>query len=357
MATEWKYLPILKWKQGEQLALRNLTETQWSGVVPLLELQPIQASPDSASIRANLPAYLNDKVTSKLCKAVPPGWTVAIDTSSLSVGTVNQLLLLILTCTQLQRMLPDYTFVPVIHASQLESLNLLSISDKERLNSFPEIMLRIIIDQFEPFQVSPSVSKLTSYGIKKKNLHILIDQYSIVERDPNECFKNVKPYADNAIGTKCASVTIAGGAFPVNLMGRRGGLSTIPRVEWKTWCLFRKSGEYSTLRYSDYTVTNPAPLEVEIDPSKLNPSIAIRYAVTETWRLYKGSQFKKAPKNEYKTLCKFLVSDAHYSGENFSYGDRQYKLASETAKETNGTPSSWRKEATNHHIVLTASSL
>lgn len=357
MATDWKYLPILKWKQGEQLALRNLTAAQWKGLVPLLELQPILAAPDYASLKANLPTYLEDRVANKLCKAVPPGSAVAIDTSSLSVGTPSQLQLLIWTCHLLQGLLPSHMIVPVFHASKLEDFDALPNQHQKRLNAFPEIMLRIIIDQFKPSQVSSSVSELVSHGINKKNIHILIDQYSIVERDPNECFKNAKPYADNAIGTKCASVTIAGGAFPVNLMGRRSGLSTIPRVEWKTWCLFRKSGEYSTLRYSDYTVTNPAPLEAEIDPSKLNPSIAIRYAVTETWRLYKGSQFKKAPKNEYKNLCKLLVSDAHYSGENFSYGDSQYKLASETTKETNGTPSSWRKEATNHHIVLTASSL
>jgi hypothetical protein len=73
--------------------------------------------------------------------------------------------------------------------------------------------------------------------------------------------------------------------------------------------------------------------------------------------LYKGKGFKSGFEGEYKNLCKILVIDSHYSGEAFSYGDRQYKMASEAVKKTNGTPSSWRKEATNHHIALTISSL
>ncbi|MCW5651021.1 MAG: hypothetical protein KIS62_14845 [Ramlibacter sp.] len=43
MAETWKYIPILKWKQGERIALRNLTPLQWNEMTPLLELLPIIA--------------------------------------------------------------------------------------------------------------------------------------------------------------------------------------------------------------------------------------------------------------------------------------------------------------------------
>jgi hypothetical protein len=58
MAEHWKYLPILKWKQGERLALKNHTADQWEPIVPLIELQAIVASPDGDSLRAALPTYL-----------------------------------------------------------------------------------------------------------------------------------------------------------------------------------------------------------------------------------------------------------------------------------------------------------
>jgi hypothetical protein len=94
-----------------------------------------------------------------------------------------------------------------------------------------------------------------------------------------------------------------------------------------------------------------------MDATKMNPSIAIRYATNDSWKLYKGRGFKSGVPGEYRSLCKLLILDTKvYSGENFSYGDSQYKGAT-SSSEKNGNPSSWRKEATNHHIALTRSSL
>lgn len=58
MSSDWTYLPILKWKQGERRALRELTTKQWRGLVPLAELLAIDAAPDRTALRDALPAYL-----------------------------------------------------------------------------------------------------------------------------------------------------------------------------------------------------------------------------------------------------------------------------------------------------------
>lgn len=50
MTTQWKYLPILKWKQGERIALKNLSKGQWAEMVVLLELSPIVATPDGPGL-------------------------------------------------------------------------------------------------------------------------------------------------------------------------------------------------------------------------------------------------------------------------------------------------------------------
>lgn len=63
--TRWRYLPILKWKQGERGALKNTTPHR---LLPLLELPAIDAAPDRASLRAAMPAYL-----SKFVKQNRPG--------------------------------------------------------------------------------------------------------------------------------------------------------------------------------------------------------------------------------------------------------------------------------------------
>lgn len=349
----WNYMPILKWKQGEQIALRHLTEVQWKGVIPLLKLQPIDSAPDSVAIRNALPSYL-DNVIDQINKNIPENHPVFIDTEYVSLGYQKQLSLLLRICNYLQQKL-GHRIAPVIPSPLLESLATITTVRSAYLKSLDDVLVSCRTDQIALAQIAPAIVAMSAYGIKKQKVHLLIDQYSIVGSDHNHCFASVKPFLDSGIATGCASVTIGGGSFPINLMGLKQGLTDIPRVEWNVWLLLQKSGDYEGLRYADYTVTNPAP-QPDVDPTQVNPSVAIRYAADQFWRLFKAKGFKKGPPDQYRNLCKLLTSDTVYSGYNFSYGDGQYAKAA-TGKVGNGNPSSWRKDATNHHIALTASSL
>lgn len=353
MSNDWRYMPILKWKQGEQHALRHLTQEQWAGITPLLELQPIISAPDIASIKSALPPYLN-KVSEQIIKSIPEGRTIFIDTGYISPGLREQLPLLFIVCLYLDKKL-SHRVLPAIPTTHLELLDALSTAHKSYLENIDSVLLRTRIDQMELSQVIPSITTLSKLGVKKRSIHLLIDQFSIVDNNPHDCFATVEPYLEQGLMAGCASMTVGGGSFPINLMGFKQGVTDVPRIERKVFDLLLKTEKYPALRYSDYTVTNPAPLP-DIDSSKLNPSVAIRYATGSVWSVYKAKGFKKGPPNQYRNLCKLLVSDVIYSGEEFSYGDRQYKSAADD-RTGNGNPSSWRKEATSHHIVFTINSL
>lgn len=204
-------------------------------------------------------------------------------------------------------------------------------------------------------QVSPLVKLAVSGGISRSRLHLVVDQYSIVKEDPKGRFVAVRPYLDAALSTGCASTTLSGGSFPINLVGFKQGVTDIPHVEWQIWKQLRRHGEYEDVLYGDYAVTNPAPAP-EVDPREMNPSVAIRYAADGHWRLLKAGGFKKGKPNQYQSLCRVLTGDPVYSGAQFSYGDACYDKAA-AAKLGNGNPSSWRRDATNHHLVLIASRL
>lgn len=354
MSIEWRYMPILKWKQGEQLALRHLTLAQWDGITPLLELQPIDCAPDAISLKVALPSYLN-KIGEQIVKSIPDGRAVCIDTGYVSPGFQGQLSLLLSICHYLHKKLTHH-IVPVVPTMLLESLESLSITQKTYLKNLESMLLRARIDQMESSQVIPSVNTLPAFGVKKRSIHLMIDQFSIVDNIPGDCFATVEPYLEKGFLAGCASMTVGGGSFPVNLMGFKQGVTDVPRVEWKVWRHLQETQKYSNLRYADYAVSNPAPLP-DVDSSKMNPSVAIRYAADGFWRVYKAKGFKKGPPDQYRNLCKLLITDnTIYSGEDASYGDRQYKSAAD-GKVGNGNPSSWRKDATSHHIVLTNRSL
>lgn len=345
----WAYLPILKWKQGERIALRSLKPDQRENVVPLIELQPITAAPDRASLVAALPAYLQ-KIAAELSKALPEASWCGIDTRYVAAGYPRQVQLLNAICVQLSK-LTDLEILPVISSAlvQTEPDQLAKLAER-----FNEHILRIDTPSVAVAQVQPIVDCAREH-IPGSLLHVVVDQFSLVGKDPKVTTNIVKPYLDAAIASQCASVTLAGGSFPVNLIGFKQGFHDIVRVEWKVWSSIHKLADYADVRYSDYCVTHPAQAP-EMDPTQVNPSVAIRYAADGFWRLFKAGGFKKGAPNQYISLCKLLMTDAVYSGATYSFGDKCYADAA-ASKLGNGNPSSWRRDATNHHLVLTQRSL
>ncbi len=348
-ATQWRYLPILKWKQGERIALQRLTAGQWNNVTVLVEPQSISAAPEGGALRAALPVYLT-KMADQMSKAFPEGKPIAIDVRYVSPGYQKQARLLNAVCSWLQKQ-AKRKIIPVL----TESMVAFNPADLAVVKDFDEHILRIHTPGVDASQIDDLVAAVRSAGIRKNTLHLVVDQYAIVNEDPTARLAIMRAYLDTAMAAGCRSTTIAGGSFPLNLIGFKQGLHDIQRVEWRIWQQLRKNSKYSELRYSDYTVSNPAPAP-ELDPTTMNPSVAIRYAADGYWRLFKAGGFKKGKPNQYRSLCQLLLGDPVYSGAGFSDGDDCYDKAA-NAKLGNGNPSSWRRDATSHHLVLTGSAL
>jgi hypothetical protein len=353
MTTNWAYMPILKWKRGERAALSKLDTAQWEGIVPLLELGAIEAAPDTAALSAALPGYIA-RVADEIIKSIPADQAIAIDTQYVSTGFARQLDLLLAVLTRLAKAVPN-SIIPVIHAGQTDAVASLSATRLLAFQSFAEIMVRLDTDSFQASQVDPVLASVAKY-VKRKQLHLMLDQFALVDKQYGDCFTSLQPYLAAAAATSCASVTVAGGSFPVNLTGKKQGVTDLPRVEWKIWQRVQAVADYKRFRFADYTVSNPKPMDDQVDPTKVNPSIAIRYTSDDFWRLYKGAGFKGAPGGTLMSLSKLLTTDAIYGGQHYSFGDKKYmEYASGAAK--NGIPWTWRRDATNRHIVHTIKQL
>lgn len=353
MTSKWRYMPILKWKRGEQDALRYLDDAHWEGMLPLVELMPISAAPEAASLASALPDYCA-QVAAQLAKSIPENQPVAIDSIYVSTGFNRQIGLLLLICQHLQKYI-THPIIPVFRARWLDLLPALSATKMQQLKNFPELILRLRTDELEASQVTPSVKTIADM-VGHRNIHLIVDQFSLVDRQHGECMAALTPYLAAATSLTCASVTLAGGSFPINLTGKKQGVTDIARVEWKIWVQVTQDNAFSKLRYADYAVTNPVPMEEDLDPKKMNPSIAIRYASDDFWRLYKGRGFKKGPAGELRALCKLLVTDPIYGGKGYCYGDKQY-MAYSLGTDKNGIPWTWRRDATNRHLVHTIKKL
>lgn len=354
MEKYWKYLPILKWKKGEQFALKRLYEPQWDGLVPLLELEPMGSAPDAPSIRDVAPAYIKS-LAKQIESSIPEDRMIAIDTRYACSSYAKQANLLFFIFNMINKEVPHY-IIPTISASWVPLLATLPSPQLKTLSELDDVILRFRTDAIQADQVIPTIDELAKY-VKRKRIHVVLDQFSLVEKKPADCVDNITPYIQEALKTVTAGVTVAGGSFPENLTGKKRGTTDIDRVEWKVWEQLQKDGFKAKIAYSDYTVTNPVRPPDDMDGAKVNPSISIRYAGPDFWRLFKGVQFKNVPnRGELKILCQLLTSEPVYSGSIFSHGDAQY-AAYAIGPDTNGSPWTWRRDATNHHIALTASAL
>lgn len=345
--SSWTYLPILKWNRAEQDAFLHVTAEQCAGVIPLIEIQRQRAA--SLQTVAAINAH-------HIERCIPAGTPVAVETMYLLEGLLRPAELMANFCAMLQSTLDTHRIIPVIHPSLLDAPIPSSARLRAWLTRLPEVILRLRSDLIEAGRIGPIVQLVRSAGIKPSAIHLLIDQFSLVGRDPATCAANARPYLADAIAQNCASVTLAGGAFPLSLTGYRSGVHDIPRVEWRTWQRLRRGGQFRQVRYSDYGVTNPSPRE-SLDSATTSPHIAIRYATPAFWRLYQGGRVKAGAEITLKNLCRSLVADDVYSGAGFSAADELFESGASSPEEISGVPWRCRRDSTARHIALTTHSL
>ena len=340
---QFVYLPILKFKKGEQMVLRHLEEKDRALLLPLLELVPqgfgtIPVKDCVATAIAGLERARGDQF--------PAG----IDVRWCSPSPARQAKILIgaFAAMQARELWVWPTLSPAMVSSELAYL-------KESLGSHRDVILRVPFASYLPSQL-PDLLKLALGCISPRcNLHVVIDLEAITGSDPEAIATQCAPYCKTALAfPRVRDVTLAGGSFPYNLVGLPRGRVKIPRVEWKVWRKVRASPALRAVTFGDYAVTNPQPMEV-IDPEKMNPSVSIRYAQRDHWLVLKGVQWRPNGHNEYHNLCSLLTQDPIYYGRDYSYGDRSYDEFASV--DGGGSPYVWRRDATSHHVVLTARSV
>lgn len=339
------YVPILKWKQGEQRTLRELSHDDRARLLPLIELLPLKVSAGDTATKV-LEAELID-LADKLVKAKFDAVPCAIDTSALRPAYPAQAKLLAAVTGALVK--KGVNVVPVIYPEMAVAGQV----DVAALASVPTVLLRIRLGSVLSAQIPQFVVDLRkALASKKVAIHVVLDMYDIVGGDPVAMSAAVAPYVVAAISsTQVASVTLAGGSFPQSLAGIGQGNKSLPRVEWQTWTAIRSKTEFSAVRFGDYAVTNPVPLVVE-DPQNMNPAAQIRYARADDWMLLKAGGSKTGGFAQYNQLCKILIAHGAYSGAGFSFGDQRYDYHAKLGSKT-GNYMTWRRDATSHHLVLT----
>ncbi len=334
----WGYYPILRWKQGEQLAVKRLDAADRADMLPIAEVQALETG-------------VQPKLEKTLRSARADQYPIAIDVKPVYLGTRVPLARLARIVGRFQ--MAGLGVWPVVHGAD-------ALADTSGLSAFKgqaDLVLRIYPND-TPLAVALVLAKDVHKAMGRTgHLHVVVDLDSIGDIEPNAVAAMALPYVRDlsALGD-VTRVIVAGGSFPLTVGGFRLGVGNrLPRRELSIWKAVRAAPGCHDVAFGDYGVTNPQPLE-PIDPRTMNPSAHIRYTLKNEWWLLRASGVKTKGWGQYNDLCILLVNDTRYCCATFSFGDDRYMVHSK-AGSTSGSFMTWRRDATSHHLAYTVRQL
>jgi hypothetical protein len=340
------YVCILKSKRAEWVALSELDDAHRKAVQVVLEMIPSPAvEGQTLSTRA-----FND-LTAKACDYLGTDLDVSVDARWLS--------------KKQQVLVAARVAAKLCKAGYNASASVSVPAILQETNSLPLLAECGVVTVRVPFltvsnaQAIQAVKDLRKVIGGKCRLRVILDAEEFAENIDEKGL--IEAAALLAVTIRSSAhinqVAFAGGSFPQNLMGIPQGRNEIDRREWRIWNKLRGKQNCGDVLFGDYTVTHPKLPTVTVDPKLLKPSPAIRYAIDGKWALYKGARPKKGVGFvQYKALCEVLIQSDDYYGESFSFGDQKYTYHADKTT-SNGSPQTWRRDATSHHMVQTLEEL
>lgn len=320
------YYPILKWKKGEQEALKNIENVQ-NNFYPIIEI-----------VDECLP--LDFFTTLSTCYTAP----VYFDIGRLDSECLDEFITYSIT-----KNIPAY---PVLYVDNFINNTL------DYLPNIFSVKIPIPVD-FEGPSFEEIIDILSSYQNYKINL--ILDAGEVLDsRTANSIFDSYYRTIFNNMNTLSSfeNIIICLTSFPEQLNIESGEDMTYKRYDIlifkKLIEKFKSTKLNGKIQYSDYGVTKFT--ETELDFSKMRYGILpkVKYTTETQYIVKKGEKdrINNILTRSYIDIAKEIINSPYYYGEEFSYGD---KCIYEKANVTNGKPggaTQWVTYCANHHLTV-----
>lgn len=323
------YIPILKWKQGEQIAISKLEDSIKDTIIPLSCLMSNDITSSIRTFTKHWP-----------CRAF------MLDFHSKSKVNDSKKIEFF---DEFEK--AGFPFIPV--TNPLTSLPV--IAKAKSLNRG----LAIRVDAKLDFQkvVQPYLS---SCGFSPENIDLIIDAPWLVKfRDDcslakkiilpmiDECYKYAKKNGN------FRRLIFSGSSFPEMLSKLSAySITRLSRTEWKIW--IDLCSTYENLLFGDYGIDDPNDLDLS-GGATIIPTI--RYTHDSNWYIIRGKHDVNNPYDysQFHKLSSMVVSNKIYSGLSYSWGDEKINACAKKSCTSincnHGHPGEWVKIGLNHHIT------
>ena len=355
MFTHLHYIPILKSKNAEFVALRQLSPRTKKLLTPMINVLPVPWDHQKEKGKETLDAHLED-IGIKIAK----NWGIdrPIFVDPFYISTIKE------------RFHGRHPFTYLWQIASRQYAKIVPVigldNDDDYLNTVEEVVstdkhgvcIRIIqedIDNFDTVDASIQ-SLLARLGSEHNMCDIIIDFKALPLADVGDPISYVVNLINNFPSLESwRTFTIAATNFPQYLSEMKPDSDiTIPRTEFLMWKGIIASGKsLSRLpSFGDYAIEHPAYQDLDLKNRRV--SVNLRYTTNSDWLVFKKRDKDKFGHGQFHDLCDDLVKRREqYCGPAFSASDKYIHLCSMKSARP-GSPPIWRQIGFNHHLEFVA---
>lgn len=353
-----RYVPALLTRQGERLAMRELSEYVRDRLTPLFVVHPIDVRPGTDEpVRSVTTHLVNLARRLRNDWGHRPGFVDLrfVDTSQPVDDGRHPLALLVGLCRDL-----GLPLAPAISGAHDATYRAAAVDAADDAGT--SMAIRLGPDEWAnlgtPLSDGHLEGLLAESRRKPGRVHLILDVEEI-GASPAMVAAALRPALRGLPhANDWASVTVLGTGMPVGTQEvGRDGEKHLPRREWTLWRSL-EGADYRHPSFGDYGVQNPDPIS-DFDPRFMDSSAQLRYTNSNTWFVVRGRGMRAddGGAEQIRGLAAKVVSDPQsYSGRHFSWGDRWLWDCVNNAGPAGGQ-GVWRKVTTNHHLTFVVDQL
>lgn len=344
------YVPLLKSKQGELHAIKELDPQVRAQIFPIFDIHDIPWNWETDTSKSTLDDHLA-KLPENIHKCMG-GIACAIDMSEVDASLSMQsgahpLSWLLTTFRQL-----GATVIPVIGPGARYRPAYVAAAAQQLALDKRGCVVRVQNDTLaDPTLPARLTALLSSLAIAPAETDLLIDVGDLTADAPGLYGLGLATLLSRLPGLATwRSLILAGASFPPSLGGMGQGLLNFPRACWLLWNAVRAQAPARVPVFGDYALDGADRSDLDVDPRVLQIPTGLRYSTTSDWLVVRGPSIKKAGFASMQGLSKQLAASSAFSGPGFSWGD-DWIVACANGGPV-GNPMTWRKAGVNHHVTF-----
>ncbi|MGW5864671.1 beta family protein [Streptomyces sp. NPDC055239] len=341
------YIPILKGKAGEFMALEHASQEVWSSIRPVMEVVP------DINVRDVLETFCEHAM-----EAIPNGAVLTVDCGALPAtcvleGDAGGPVARVSESLDLR----GRAMCPVFRSTDSRAVLDEVAAASTRHGHGACLRVSVADDASGPLLDRPQVqSLLRQLKREPEEIDLLVDAGPV--RSSAERDGLVQTALDTLERLSCwrwRHRTIAAGAFPVNLTGfPRGCATPVARQDAQLWQRVADQWCGEPPDFGDFGVTHPRiPVK-----SRGTPDPNMRYTTQDCWQVFVYPRIRSGNDDFFK-LSQDLVASVHWpqTGARTSWGDASLQECASRQRPKAGAGKEWRAWATSHHLAVVTNSL